>query len=136
MEGLTLIKDRIRGAFDALGDSAFNWNGCDGLPIRPDVKDYAGILFSALNSIGIPRQLLEDAGMPDLLLNQDGTVDIVFDKPSKNLVLTVECGGVLSFLKTFEDRATEIEGRCREVYPVHRRCVKEVEELFHWYNQE
>lgn len=97
----------------------FDWDGASALPIRPDVYSFIakerGMLDNQSND-GVDPELLDDCGEPDITLNQDGTVELCFEKFNRELIITVRCGGVITFIRSFEDSQTSFEGTIRSPY--------------------
>lgn len=104
---------------DALNDfrlKEYDWNGSGGLPLRGDVGTTIKDLFSDADILG--SNLLMSLPTPDLSMAANGTVEMAFeyddnDDGERKLFVTIECDGVLSYIKVYEDGQTSVEGVIR-----------------------
>jgi hypothetical protein len=128
-------KQKIRLAVEKLAARPFDWDGAGGLPIRPDVAEWCReSLFSDFAGIGLDAAALDAVGVGDVSLNQDGTVELALESEGKELILTVECGGVVSYIKLFEDAQTSVEGMVR--CPAPFEGLSEIDDHLAWLGRE
>jgi len=127
------VKSTIYDTIENLATLGFNHDGIKGLPMRSDVFAFATkALFSTrLHArVGLNEQLLENAGDPNVSINKDGTVDLFFQNPSRELNLTIQCGGVITYIKFFDDGDTTVEGTIR--VSATDRDFSEVDDIIKW----
>lgn len=128
---------------DELAKKQYGWDGKDALPIRHDVYEYADRTLFCLNLAScVNREALERCDQPHVTLVEDGTLVITFkrDDESKELILSIPCGGIVTYSKVFEDGQTEVEGiirsqRSRGIERVYEKA-HEIDDLLKWYAQE
>lgn len=132
------IRAHILNSVQRFAQNRFDWDGSAGLPIRPDVYTFIaeerGMLDSQSDD-GMDPELLEDCGEPDVTLNQDGTIELYFEKFNRELILTVRCGGAITFIRSFEDSQTSFEGTIRSPHWDHRSKQQfgvETNALLYW----
>ena len=88
----------------------YDWNGTGGLPMRGDSADTLADVF-ALDCIA-------DLPSPEVTLGNDGAISVEYDESDdsdrgKKLFLVFPCGGVVTYMRVFEDGVTTIEGVLR-----------------------
>lgn len=115
----------------------WDWDGAGGLPLRSDVADTAVKVFeedSIVNLINCP--------LPTVSLNGNGTVEVAYadEFTERELWLTFQCEGVITYIKRFEDDQTTIEGTARIGFAGIRADeaadLNELRELFCWLSEE
>ena len=126
------VKDIIIDKIDDLSRLFYDHGGNKELPMRGDILAFSRFLFSGdrSNSRGINANYLERAGEPDVSLNVDGTVDLFFQNRSRELNLTIQCGGVIAYVQCLDDGDTTIEGTIR-IWSRTGDCG-EVDDLLQW----
>jgi hypothetical protein len=135
----TSTRDKIQYGIQLLRTKGYDWNGTCGLPIRSDVLQTSSAIFSdrTLQS----QMRLEDCDEPVMSLNPDGSVEMSFDTPygdgGKQLLLTFQCGGVITYIKILEDSETSIEGTIRASFPAKSASeFAELVDLINWIAEE
>lgn len=109
----------------------YDWDGSGGLPMRSDVADTAIAVFDDPDVIGDSTYGLP---LPSISLSSNGTVEVAFAEPDgRQLFLTFECEGVITYVKVFDDEQTSVEGviRVDTLTPSPDDFV-ELRELFGW----
>jgi hypothetical protein len=130
----TSIRDMVSKSISGLGLCEFDWDGSGGLPMRGDVRDTAYAVFVDEVTLG---GLLNSCPPPSITLNSNGTLEVSFDNDGRGLLVTVECEGVLTYVKVFEDDQTTIEGVVRmDMDDFDPDAFVELIELFDWLIQE
>lgn len=128
----SILSDATVNRLRVLRLMEFDWDGDGGLPMRSDVADTAIAVFDDPEVIGDFAYRLP---LPDVSLSSNGTVDIEFgDADGKQLMLTFQCDGVVSYIKVYEDGNASIEGviRVDTLTPTPDDFV-ELTELFGWF---
>jgi hypothetical protein len=108
----TTFRDTIGTALKAMSLHEYDWNGNCGLPLRGDVADLAHDLFVAPETLFLSGFNLLPT--PTVVMGGNGTVEIGFDsRDGRELVITVQCEGVITYVKVYEDDQTSVEGTVR-----------------------
>lgn len=132
------VKRDIRLTVAHLCGYQWDYNGSGGLPIRPDVSGFAqSVLFEDSLGIGLCEEALERVAENDVTMHQDGTITITLIVGERTLFIDVLCGGIVTYVKQFEDGDTAIEGVVRTGWPtVKKSAICELNDLLAWLAQE
>lgn len=135
---MTSVKRSMRLTVSHLCGIGYDHNGAGGLPIRPDVAKFAAtVLFSDSPNVGLSENKLESVTDHDVLLQQDGTISVILSVGEKTLYLDILCGGIVTFVKLFEDQDTTIEGVLRTAWPSPLESqIANIDDLIDWLIQE
>lgn len=129
----TTPKEAVLDVIKSFRLREFDWDGSGGLPLRADVADTISDIY--LSEIyAVPEEVLYALPKPSLLLAPNGTVEVAYDAWGyKQLLLTFECQGVVTYIKVYDDDHTSIEGTIRfDVLEPSPEDVAELTELFLW----
>jgi hypothetical protein len=118
------VKVELREHIAELADQRFGWDGDDALPIRPDVKAMALNLFGDHSWVS-----LKGVSGVHATLNEDGAVEVVIEHEGRELVLTLQCHMVVTYIRAYPGGATE-EGTIRDL--ASRLGVSELQYALDW----
>lgn len=110
----------------------FDWDGVGGLPLRSDVADTAHDVYSEPHILD--DAILGDLVPPSISMSSNGTIEVVYAIDGyRQLFLTFECAGVVSYIRVFEDEQTSVEGVIRlEMDSTSPDDFSELQELYEW----
>lgn len=117
-------KVSLRESLAEIADQRFGWDGDDALPVRPDVRAMALNLFGDHSWVS-----LEGVSEVSATLDGDGTVEVFVGHEGRELILTLQCHMVVTYIKAFPGGATE-EGTIRDMASFGG--VVELQNAFHW----
>jgi hypothetical protein len=118
----TSVREAVVQSLRGLRLMGYDWDGAKGLPMRGDVADTVFEVFGSSGYVdpsGYVEPLISDAyveslPLPAVSLNGNGTVEVAFDgEDGRELLLTFECEGVITFIKAFGDGQTTVDGVIR-----------------------
>lgn len=130
-------RDHILKSIGGMRHYKYGWNGDSSLPIRTDVRNWSYELFARNASFPliVPDNHLEMCPYPDVTLNDAGTVSIAFVTEGRQLILTIQCRGIVTYIKLFDDDQTTVSGVIRldtEDLDADLDMFAEFQELFIW----
>ena len=126
-------KRAIRIRIETLARLAYDHDGAGGLPIRPDVAEFATSGLFTKGEAGASETLLSEVDAANVSLHPDGTITVTLASGGKTLFLDVPCLGIVAYVKAFDDDATSIEGTIRTGYPdLDSLAVAEIDRLIQW----
>ncbi|SIO37695.1 hypothetical protein SAMN05444166_4210 [Singulisphaera sp. GP187] len=113
----------------------FDWDGVQGLPLRGDVADNVSDVYEGGVDL-LLEDLAEHLPMPVVSLNPNGTIEVLYKDPDSNreLVITFQAEGVLTYVKLFDDGQTMVEGviRVNLLSGPYEVDLSELKDLFDW----
>lgn len=110
MQDLDSAKFVIAREMELFTKHGYDWDGAGGLPMRTDVRQ---VMRWFIRSGTALDECLNEAVEPSVLLNREGTVELSFDNEGKELLLTLQCMNVVTYVQIYEDKQTSIEGVIR-----------------------